>query len=279
MRSTFPLVLALAWLFGSAQATAADPAITAASVPGSDAAVIPVLVPGPSPAPADDAIAAVRTWWLAFGDGKLDTLEAMSAPDISLTMAAGRTLDRAGLFEQSKAYVGGPGTNFTWLDESARYPDRDTAVVRTRTIEVLSGRPVAFRILSVLRRTSGAWRMVATHTTRETVWSPRVAPDVAGPYASFEGRYRAPKGFVTARATPDGLLMLDPTGRATRFEPIGPGLFETRPDPKANDAVRIAFIRGADGKLQAMLRMSSVFVASFPYAGAEPLQTDAPAKP
>ena len=270
MRSTVSVVLAIAWLSGPALATdAAVPARTA--VPTE----LPIVAPGPSPAPADAAIAALRAWWQAFGDGKLDALEATSAPDVRVTLAAGRTLDRAALFEQAKAFTGGPDTSFTWSDEVARYPQPDTAVVTGRTIEVLSGKPVAFRQSSVLSRRGGQWRVVSTQATRETVWTPRVAESVSGPFAGFEGRYRAPKGYVTARATPEGLLMLDPMGNAIRFDPIGPGLFETRPDPKANDAVRIAFTRGADGKLQAMLRMSSVFVVSYPYAGAEPPQPDA----
>ena len=271
------LIVSAAVLIGPA--VAADPAAPAVAMVSTEQTLIPVPPTGPSPAPADAAIAAQRDWWQAFGDGDLATLERLSAPDLTVTLAAGRALDRVAAFEQSKAFIGGAATQFTWGHETVRYPDPETAIVASRTTEILSGKPVLFRMMTVLARNAGAWRVVATQTTRETVWSPRVPATVSGDFKSFEGRYRGLKGgFVTARATPDGLLMLDPRGHATTFEPIGPALFETRPDPKANDAVRIAFTRGADGRLASMLRMSTVFVVAYPYAGPEPAQPELPRK-
>ena len=211
------------------------------------------------------ALEAQRAWWHAFTVADTAYVRAHSAPDASLTLSSGQTLGRDGIVGRAATHTTGSQLTVRWSDERVRCPAPTVLVVTSRVTETAGPNTSVYRYLTVLERSGARWRVASAQSTREATLTPRAYAAVAGQVADYVGSYRTPRGLALRIAARDStVVMIEPSGKELRLEPVGPGVFELPEVSPANGVVRLLFTRDASGRVSALSQLVTGAVNTFP---------------
>ncbi len=206
------------------------------------------------------AIVSARAWWHAVTFGDTAYVRKHSTDQLTVTFNSGRSFNHKQILAQVGTHDPRAAIKAEWSQVSQQLPTAKSAIVTSRVEETLGKTLHVYKFITVLARIRSQWIVAAAQSTREIQLAPAVPLSEVGNLSDFTGGYKTPAGMILKMAVKDSSLVLqEPSGKETRLEAVGPGLFEI-PQILSAGNVRFMFSRDASGKVNAMIRLAHTIV-------------------
>lgn len=189
------------------------------------------------------AITAHRDWWRAFTYGDSSALKRLSDPALQVVLSSGRAFDRTAAFADARTRGDSNAIGISWREERATV-EGPSATVHSRFTERIGAQSSEYRFLTVLRRSSAGWRVLAAQSTLVPPERKPISVD-REELLDFVGEYRGAAGEVKLAAADSGLLPAGLSSTPILLRPAAAARFFV-----PGTTIQVIFVRNREGRIR-----------------------------